>query len=143
MDNSSDPTQVLLKFYAAEEKYLATGGEDFSEIASTLDPECVMHQPQSLPYAGEWHGHDGFERWMEAFGDTWASLAVENPTFYPSGANHIFVRSTVVARAKRTGTDITWPLLQMITIRDGRILEIQPFHWDTVPIATAAAYPTS
>ncbi|MDV6264588.1 nuclear transport factor 2 family protein [Rhodococcoides yunnanense] len=138
MGNSSDCEQVLLKFYAAEAKYIATGGKDFSEIASTLDPECVMYQPDSMPYAGEWHGHDGLERWMAAFGDTWASLTVENPTFYPSGADHIFVRSTVVARAKRTGTDITWPLLQMITVRDGRILDMQPFHWDTVPITAAA-----
>lgn len=136
---TDNATEALLRFYAAEKEYLATGGQDFSSIARTLDPECVMHQPNSLPYAGEWRGHDGFEQWMTAFGETWSSLSVENPVFFPSGPDHIFVRSTVVARSKRTGTEITWPLLQMVTIRNDRILEIQPFYWDTVPVSAAAA----
>lgn len=132
-----DSMDVLRRFYEAEEVYLSPDGGDFSVIAETLDPECVMIQPDSLPYAGEWRGHGGFERWMIAFGEQWAALSVQEPRFFPTGEGVVFVRSTVVARAKATGVELTWPLLQMITVRNGRILEIQPFYWDTAQVASA------
>lgn len=134
---SEDSMDVLRRFYEAEEVYLSPEGGDFSVIAETLDPECAMIQPDSLPYAGEWRGHEGFEKWMIAFGEQWASLSVQEPQFFPAGEEVVFVRSTVVAQAKATGVDLTWPLLQMITVRNGRILEIQPFYWDTAQVVRA------
>lgn len=108
---SEDSMDVLRRFYEAEEVYLSPEGGDFSVIAETLDPECAMIQPDSLPYAGEWRGHEGFERWMIAFGEQWASLSVQEPQFFPAGEEVVFVRSTVVAQAKATGVELTWPLL--------------------------------
>lgn len=40
---------TLMRFYEAETAYLAPGGGDFGVIAATLDPECVLYQPASLP----------------------------------------------------------------------------------------------
>lgn len=58
---------TLDTFYKAESAYLRAGGGDFAAIAATLDPECVIYQPASLPYGGEWRGHNGFEEWMRLF----------------------------------------------------------------------------
>ena len=130
--NSDNPAfGTLMKFYEAETVYLAPGGGDFSVIAETLHPDCVLHQPASLPYGGEWKGPDGFKSWMEAFGEEWASLEVKDPQFFPSGEDVIFSRSHVYAVSKRTGEKIDWPLLQFFRVRDGKIAELRPFHWDT------------
>lgn len=121
---------TLMRFYAAETAYLAPNGDDFSVIAQTLDPDCVLHQPASLPYGGEWRGPAGFEAWMKAFGAQWSSLEVRDPRFYPSGdvvVSHSHVHA--VARASRQAID--WPLLQLFRVRNARILELRPFHWDT------------
>ena len=133
---SGDPLDALRRFYAAETAYLAPGGGDFAPIAATLDPECVLHQPTSLPYGGEWRGPAGFEAWMEAFGRQWAALEVSRPEFYPSG-DVVVVRSHVHAKARATGQAIDWPLLQLFRIRDGKILELRPFHWDTAAMLPA------
>ena len=61
--------ETLKRFYEAESAYLAPSGGDFSEVAATLDPDCVIFQPTSLPYGGEWRGHGGFEAWMKAFAE--------------------------------------------------------------------------
>ncbi|OKH79606.1 hypothetical protein EB73_35560 [Mycobacterium sp. SWH-M3] len=135
MDSSA--IAVLHRFYEAETEYLEAEPKDFAVIASTLHPDCIMHQPNSLPYAGQWHGHEGFERWMAAFSEAWSSLTVTDPQFFPSGSDVVFVRSTVHATARANGTKLTWPLLQMISVRDGLILEIQPFYWDTAAVASA------
>ena len=61
-----DPALATLdRFYKEEAAYLAAGGGDFSAIAATLDPECVIFQPASLPYGGKWRGHAGFEAWRK------------------------------------------------------------------------------
>ncbi len=127
---------TLMRFYAAETAYLAPDGGDFSVIAQTLDPDCVLHQPASLPYGGEWRGPAGFKAWMKAFGAQWSSLEVRDPRFYLSG-DVVVSHSHVHAVARATGQAIDWPLLQLFRVRDSRILELRPFHWDTAAMLPA------
>jgi ketosteroid isomerase-like protein len=126
-----------MRFYEAETVYLAPGGGDFAVVASTLHPDCVLHQPASLPYGGEWRGPEGFRAWLEAFGRVWSSIQVRDPTFYPSGEDVILSRSHVYATVRATGTAIDWPLLQFFRVRDDRIAELRPFHWDTAAMLPA------
>lgn len=124
---------TLARFYEAERLYLASGDGDFSGIAATLDPECVIYQPSSLPYGGEWRGHSGFEAWMQAFSQQWASLEVKDAKFYPHG-EVILSKSHVYAVAKATGLHLDWPLLQFFRVREHKILELRPFYWDTAAL---------
>lgn len=50
---------TLKRFYEAETAYLLSTEPDFAQVAATLDPECAIHQPASLPYGGVWRGHVG------------------------------------------------------------------------------------
>ncbi len=140
MGSSDDALATLMRFYAAETAYLAPGGGDFAVIAETLDPDCVLYQPASLPYGGEWRGPAGFEAWMKAFGTQWSSLEVRDPQFYPCG-DVVISRSHVHAVARATDRRIDWPLLQFFRVRDARILELRPFHWDTAAMLPAFGSP--
>ncbi|MFJ8917309.1 nuclear transport factor 2 family protein [Amycolatopsis sp. NPDC102389] len=40
-------------------------------------------------------------------------------------------------RARATGLELDFPILQTITVGDGRITEVRPFYWDTAAIAAA------
>ena len=137
-----DPIDILRRFYAAESVYLSAGGRgDFSPMADTLAKDCVMLQPDSLPYRGCWRGHDGYRRWMDAFAEAWSSLDVREPHMNPCGEDLVFVRSTVHATARGSGHELTWPLLQMIQLRRGLIARIEPFYWDTHPLVAALGQP--
>ena len=127
---------ILTRFYDAESKYLAAGGGDFSGVAATLDPECVIYQPESLPYGGAWRGHSGFEAWMQAFAQQWSSLEVTDAELYPHG-DVIVSRSHVCAIAKGSDLRLDWPLLQFFRLRNSVILELRPFYWDTAALLTA------
>ena len=126
---------TLSKFYKAESAYLASGDGDFSGIADTLDPECVIYQPASLPYGGEWRGHSGFEAWMQAFSQQWSSLEVKETELYSQG-DVIVSKSHVYAVAKATGLNLDWPLLQFFRVREQKIVELRPFYWDTAALLT-------
>ncbi len=73
---------------------------------------------------------------MRAFATQWSSLEVRSPEFYPCG-DVVIVRSHVHAQARATGQSVDYPLLQFIRIRQGRILELRPFYWDTAALLPA------
>ncbi len=124
---------TLDTFYKAESAYLRAGGGDFAAIAATLDPECVIYQPASLPYGGEWRGHNGFEEWMRLFTQVWASIEVTNPEQISMG-DVVISRSHVYAEHRRSGEKYDWPLLQYFRFHDGLIAELWPFYWDTAAL---------
>ena len=125
--------QTLQDFYNAEDAYIKAGGGDFSAIAKTLDPNCVVKQPVSLPYGGVWTGHAGVEAWMKEFSQQWSVLEVKDSQTFVQG-EFIFSRSNVHAVARATGAEVGWPLLQMFEFRGPNILELQPFYWDTAKL---------
>jgi hypothetical protein len=45
------------------------------------------------------------------------------------------------ARARATGRELGFPILQMVTVDDGRITEVRPFYYDTQAVADACAVP--
>jgi len=45
-------------------------------------------------------------------------------------------------RARATGRELAFPILQTIEVRDGRITEIRPFYWDTRAVADACTAPS-
>ena len=130
MNPNAAAMATLERFYAAESAYLLAAEPDFNSIAATLDPECVICQPASLPYGGEWRGHAGFEAWLRAFREVWSSLEVKGSEIL-SSREVLVSRSHVYARVRGNGREADWPLLQFFRLRKARILELRPFYWDT------------
>lgn len=138
-DDNHPNVATIQHFYEAEAGYLTPGGGDFEALSATLDPECVLYQPATLPYGGEWRGPAGFERWLKAFNAQWSSLEVRESEFYPVGEKVVFSRSHVYAVARASGQAVDWPLLQFFRMRGNKILELRPFHWDTAAMLPVLA----
>jgi hypothetical protein len=61
-------------------------------------------------------------------------------SFAPYFATDVgLTRVRVRARARATGRELRFPILQTITVEDGRITEVHPFYWDTAAIAKACS----
>lgn len=130
---------VLTGMYAAEAKYLAAGGPgnaSFDLLAPFFAPTVVLHQAESLPYGGTWRGHEGMERFFLAMSNTWEKFDLLDQRFLATGDATV-VRTEVHARARATGRELSFAILQTITFADGRIAEVYPFYWDTAAIAAA------
>ncbi|MEU4967262.1 nuclear transport factor 2 family protein [Streptomyces smyrnaeus] len=134
-----DPEAVLTGMYAAEVEYLAAGGPgtaSFAPLAPFFAPDVVLHQAAGLPYGGTWHGHAGMERFFLEMSRVWESFDITDQEFLATGATMV-VLSRIHARARATGREVVFPILQTINVRDGRIAEVRPFYWDTAAIAAA------
>ena len=62
--------------------------------AATLHPQIVMIQADSLPSGGQWHGREGFERWMRAFGEAWSSASATDVRFFEHDDTVVVVAQT-------------------------------------------------
>lgn len=126
---TADVMTSLRAFYAAEASYLTEGAE-FGEMARHLASDVVMYQASSLPYGGEWRGHDGFRQFIAAMGDSWDGLWFDDQQFLSDG-DRVVVYSRGRLRARRTGRELETSLLQWISFRDGLITEFRPYYHDT------------
>jgi ketosteroid isomerase-like protein len=137
----NDAAGVLRAMYAAERDYLAAGGPgtaNFDTLAPYFAPDVVLHQAEALPYGGIWRGHDGMEQFFAAMATTWEVFEMVEQEFLATSETAV-VLTHVHARARATGQELDFPILQTIRVVDGRIAEVRPFYWDTAAIATACA----
>ncbi|HWM08443.1 MAG TPA: nuclear transport factor 2 family protein [Solirubrobacteraceae bacterium] len=134
-------TKVLRAMYEAEGRYLAAGGPgeaSFELLAPYFSPDVVLHQAETLPYGGTWRGHDGMERFFVAMSETWEAFEMLEQDFLVA-ADTAVVHTRVRARARATGRELEFPILQTLRFEAGRIAEIRPFYWDTAAIAAASS----
>jgi uncharacterized protein len=132
---------VLKGMYAAETEYLAAGGPgsaSFALLAPYFATDVVLYQADSLPYGGVWRGHEGLERFFLAMSRAWDVFEMVDQEFL-SDTSPLVVLTRVRARARATGRELRFPILQTITVEDGRITEVHPFYWDTAAIAKACS----
>jgi hypothetical protein len=141
-DRATAPMAVLKGMYAAESRYLAAGGPgkaDFGTLAPFFAPDVVLFQAEGLPYGGIWRGHEGLEQFFLVMSGTWEVFDMVSQEFLAT-ENPVVVRTHVHARARATGRELDFPILQTITVDEGRITEVHPFYWDTAAIARACAH---
>ncbi|ATL30598.1 nuclear transport factor 2 family protein [Streptomyces formicae] len=140
--DSVDSLPVLTGMYAAEARYLAAGGPgraSFDLLAPYFAPDVVLHQAPALPYGGTWRGHDGMARFFLAMSAAWDSFDLVDQRFLATGGTAV-VHTRVRARARASGRVLEFPILQTLTVREGRIAEVWPFYWDTAEIAAACGH---
>lgn len=143
--SATDSLTILTGMYAAEAEYLAAGGPGeapFDLLAPFFAPDVVLHQADALPYGGTWRGHEGMEKFFLAMSQVWESFDMTEQEFLAVGETAV-VLTQVRARARDTGRELTFPILQTIRVKDGRISEVRPFYWDTEAIADACDRPRS
>ncbi|WP_197986932.1 nuclear transport factor 2 family protein [Nocardia wallacei] len=136
---STADVAVLEGMYRAEAEYLAAGGPgraSFATLAPFFAADVVLYQADGLPYGGIWRGHAGMEQFFRAMSGVWERFEMVEQSFL-SAKSPLVIRTWVRARARATGRDLEFPILQTITVTDGCIAEVRPFYWDTAAIADA------
>lgn len=91
--------------------------------------EDVVYRPiAEITEAGEYHGREGFRRYMEDFFESdWArDLTLGETTFRDQG-NSVVVRIELTAKGRGSGLDFGARVFEVLTFSDGRIVRIEDF----------------
>jgi ketosteroid isomerase-like protein len=123
---SIENVEVIRRF----EDSFAAG--DIDGVLATLADDVVVHECDSVPYPGDHRGKDAFLSLLEAFVATWEledGLVVDE--ILPAGDEKVLVHSRAAVRAKGTGKPLELRIVEVYTVRDGRITDIVVHYWDT------------
>lgn len=112
---------------------------DFGAIAPLLHPDFVVHEAPSLPYAGDFHGVEGWRDLSRAVVGAWEDFRFDIVEHHGSPARTMIVRFRISGRSRRTGKAFDTTVLEMWRFRDGLLAEITPYYWDTAGLAAVHA----
>lgn len=115
-------------------KLLGTG--DLAGAATYFDPDICIYEPTGLPYGGKYVGHAGFYDLFRRLSDSFDELSIPPSAILDAGPA-VIAMTTLHGIAKATGIAVHMPLNEVFVVREGRIIEIRPFYWDTAAVAQA------
>jgi ketosteroid isomerase-like protein len=110
---------------------------DMDEVLSLLTADIVVHEAPSLPYPGDHRGHDGFLRLADAFNSVWEITGDLDLTFLDAGETHVVALVAFDVVTRPTGAPLRLQLVEVYTLRDGRIADLDVYYRDTAAIVEA------
>jgi uncharacterized protein len=110
---------------------------DLDEVLSLLAPDVVVHEAPSVPYPGDHRGHDGFLRLADAFNSVWEIVSDLDLTILDAGDRRVVVLVAFDVVTRPTGVPLRLQLVEIYTLRDGRIADLDVYYRDTAAIVEA------
>lgn len=105
----------------------------WDQLHTVLAEDFVIVEPDSLPYGGSHHGVDGYRALMQAIGALF-ELKFEPVGCHAVGDNMVVLRLNVRFAARATGRQVRLPVVELFTLRAGRIARSEVFLFDTAAL---------
>jgi ketosteroid isomerase-like protein len=135
-NNSAKAMSIVARIFEAQKRFVQSGAQDWSGISAVFDPSIVVREPASLPYAGDWRGHQSLGLLFRRMDEVWSTVDIENIRATLDG-DTLFMCCTLQATARNTGREIQQPVAEVLKINGGFILEGTPYYHDTAAICAA------
>jgi uncharacterized protein len=112
--------------------------ERLNEMLDLIDPEFVIPVADSLPYGGRHLGREGFLTMGRRFAETWTILDHHHPSeFLDIGEGRVLVRNGPVFQSRLTGKSVAFEMVEVLTVRNGKLVSLVPYYFDTVQLLEA------
>ena len=125
--------ELLENMFEVEMRFLQSGSESLDVLASAFHAEVVVHEPQSLPYAGDWTGLDGVGTLFRKMREIWSDVTVESLQAAQND-DMVFMSCTLSLTSRANGATIKQPFAEVLRFKDDRLIEGTPFYYDTSEI---------
>jgi ketosteroid isomerase-like protein len=110
---SASPRAIVEEFY----RRTNTGERD---VPAIFHPEVEWHWPPGTPGAGVFHGHEGIDRGLAIWVESWGEFRMEPQELIEDG-NDILVMVRYRLRGAGSGIDLEHPVAHLIRLEDGLI----------------------
>jgi uncharacterized protein len=105
---------------------------DMDGMLDFLDPQLEWRAPESVPWGGTFHGHDGFREFVGKLLDQPAEFRREMLEYLDAG-ERVVVLLRQMGRRKGSDTEYDVPEVHIWTVRDGKIVDFEGF-FDTATV---------
>ena len=105
---------------------------DAATLKALADPAMLLHQGAGLPYAGTFHGPEGFLEFMGIFGETYDIQHFATVrSFVGDDPDWVAVEFAMRATVRKTGAPFETTLVELWRFQDGKVVEIRPHYFNT------------
>ncbi|WP_244483435.1 nuclear transport factor 2 family protein [Mesorhizobium sp. 1M-11] len=129
----TDAMPLLERMFEVELGFLRSEEKDVESLARAFHPDVVVHEPASLPYAGDWKGLEGIAALLGRMSEVWSDMAVADMTA-ARVEDTVFMACTLKLTSRATGAVIEQPFAEVLHFRNGLLLDGTPFYYDTAGI---------
>jgi uncharacterized protein len=116
----------------------AAGAEHRNERRGLLHDDFVVHEAGGLPFSGDYHGSQGFFDLLNRMNDV-LELTVGPITSDPLGDDAVAARFRLTFMSRASGESVEMGLVEIYTVRDGRIAELDVYYKDPAAVAALLA----
>lgn len=118
--------------------HAAITGDDpasaFEIMQEVFDPDVVAYEPDSLPYGGVYRGlNDLLGMLGTAMGVHFDTPRIKLEDIVAEGDN-VVTRWRYPFRMSANEPYVDVEVSEWMTFRDGKIIEVRPFYWDTAQL---------
>lgn len=128
-----DNIALVKKFYG----YLADGDRD-AAYANVMAEDCVLHEADSLPYGGVYHGRALMKDVLRDIVARFDEFEVEIRN-YLAGGDEVVVHLHLAGVGRESRKPFAIPVMELWRIRDGKVVELRPFLYDSAAMTEALA----
>lgn len=123
----SAKTDAVIRQYIEE----ASSG-NIPGIVELTHPDCVISEPASLPYGGEYTGKEAFQELFQDVLATWEVFDFEAKTVVTEGNTSLIIFDVHVENA--SGESMETQVAEVYQIEDGLISNLNVFYTDTAQV---------
>jgi uncharacterized protein len=126
---SKENVETVRRLFEAVEQ------RDLAGVLAAYDPEITIREAKSLPYGGEYQGHEGAIKHGESYVRTWGGLQTSaeqqlSPEFLDAGDTVVVLWRQRAANRERK---LDLSAASVYRLRDGKIVESEMFQ-DTAAV---------
>jgi uncharacterized protein len=110
---------------------------DLEGAMALMHPEVVIHEPESMPYGGTYHGREGAAAIGRKLAEMFEPTGDMQVEYFDGGDDLVIVHVHQPGRSVKTGQQCDTNLIELHTVREGMIAEIRIFNWDTAGMLRA------
>lgn len=109
---------------------------DFTTMAPLIEEGAIYNQAEGLPYGGT---YIGFNEWIKMYAKSaeFFDLQIEKEPVYFSDAtkSEVIIYFTIKCKAKKSGKTLSVTISEHFDLKNGKIIAIRPFYFDTKQFA--------
>lgn len=136
-----DPMASIERFYDAENEFIRATevDRDLGVMLKELDPDVIVHVPDSLPHGGVWRGHDGFKRLFDAVTEHWSAFEViyDNVKFHQIDDRRVLTEGRLRGVLRANGQKVDMPFVSLFTFSSLGASYLDHYYKDTAAIVAA------
>ena len=118
--------------------YEAFNKGDVPGVLAALDQEIEIVEAESLPYTGVYRGHAGVSQLMAGMGAAWEVFDTRLERLIDHG-DEVIAFLQIKGKLRGSARPIEMPVIEVWELREGKVVSIRAFYWDTAAIASAWA----